>query len=256
MTTTARPHELERTVVIQAEPDTVFRYFTDSARWASWWGAGSTIDPRVGGRVLIRHPGGIEVTGEIVEIAPPARLRFTYSMASGKPPQDSVVAISLSGSGDGATRLHLTHAFVEEASRSEHVQGWRYQLSVFGNLVADEVMREAAAAVDGWFGAWSEPDAAGREAALASLVAPDVRFRDRFSLIEGVEDLKPHLAAVHRFMPGLRLSREGEIRHCQGMVLADWVARTVEGQERGRGTNVFVFGAGGRMASITGFWNA
>jgi uncharacterized protein YndB with AHSA1/START domain len=256
MMATARSYELERQVVIQAEPATVFRYFTDTARWASWWGEGSTIEPTVGGRVLIRHPGGIEVTGEVLEIAPDAALRFTYSMASGKPPQGSVVAIRLEQAKGGATRLHLTHEFAEEASRDEHVQGWRYQLSVFGNLVANEVMRDAAASVDRWFAAWSQPDAAQREAALAPLVSPAVRFRDRFSLIEGIEDLKPHLAAVHRFMPGMRLARDGEIRHCQGLVLADWVAQSVDGQERGRGTNLFAFGPDGKLVAITGFWNS
>ena len=56
-------------------------------------------------------------------------------------------------------------------------------------------------------------------------------------------------------MPGMRLAREGEVRHCQGTVLADWIARGADGQERGRGTNVFVLGAGARIDSVTGFWN-
>ena len=72
------PHRLERSVVIHAARDVVFNYFTDSARWARWWGKGSTIDPRSGGAVLIVHPGGVQVAGEILEIDPPARLVFTY----------------------------------------------------------------------------------------------------------------------------------------------------------------------------------
>jgi len=39
---------LEVTVHIEAQPETVFSYFTDSVRWAAWWGAGSTIDARPG----------------------------------------------------------------------------------------------------------------------------------------------------------------------------------------------------------------
>jgi uncharacterized protein YndB with AHSA1/START domain len=65
------PYSLNRTVVIQAKPETVFRYFTDSARWASWWGAGSTIDAQPGGKVYIRHPNGIESLGEILEVRDP-----------------------------------------------------------------------------------------------------------------------------------------------------------------------------------------
>ena len=52
------PHRLERSVVIHAARDVVFNYFTDSTRWARWWGKGSTIDPRSGGAVLIVAPRG------------------------------------------------------------------------------------------------------------------------------------------------------------------------------------------------------
>ena len=45
----------------------------------------------------------------------------------------------------------------------------------------------------------------------------------------GSRRLRPHLAAVHRFMPGLRLTRDGAVRHCQVTVLADWA-----GPRRGR----------------------
>ncbi len=59
---------------------------------------------------------------------------------------------------------------------------------------------------------------------LDGAVVDGVLFRDRFSLVEGRADLDPHLAAVHQFMPGMTLTRRGAVRHCQGTVLADWVA--------------------------------
>ena len=37
-------------------------------------------------------------------------------------------------------------------------------------------------------------------------------------------------------------------------MLADWVARGTDGQERGRGTNVFAIGHHGRIEAVTGFW--
>jgi hypothetical protein len=52
----------------------------------------------------------------------------------------------------------------------------------------------------------------------------------------------------------MRLERRGEIRHCQWHVLADWVAVGSDGQERGRGTNLFVLDGDGHIASVTGFW--
>ena len=78
-------HRLDRTIVINAPREAVFRYFTDSARWATWWGAGSTIDSRPGGRIYIRYPEGTEVAGEVIEVRPPERIVFTYGYVSGSP---------------------------------------------------------------------------------------------------------------------------------------------------------------------------
>jgi uncharacterized protein YndB with AHSA1/START domain len=249
------PHRLERTVAINAPRDTVFRFFADTPRWAAWWGAGSTIDARPGGPLLIIHPGGVEVRGEVVDVAPPERIVFTYGYASGSPipPGGSRVTIRLEAEGRG-TRLVLLHEFADTAARDHHAQGWRYQLSLFANVVLDELHAGAAAKVDGWFAAWSEEDEAARAERLAAIAAPDVRLRDRFSLVTGMADLLPHLAASHRFMPGFRLRRAGDVRHCQGTLLADWVAVAPDGQERARGTNVFALDADGRIESVTGFW--
>jgi uncharacterized protein YndB with AHSA1/START domain len=249
-------YKLDRSVEIQARPDTVFRFFTDSARWAKWWGAGSSIEARVGGKVLIRNPGGIEVLGEVLEIVPAERIVFTYGFATGKPipPGSSRVTISLEPC-EAGTRLRLLHEFPEGAVRDDHVQGWRYQLSLFANIVSDEVFAGVANVVDGWFEAWAIADDQARGAAFAKIAAPDVRFRDRFSLLDGLADLSAHAGASQRFMPGVRIRRKGEPRHCQGVVLADWIASTPDGREVMNGTNVFVLRLGARIASATGFAN-
>ncbi len=249
------PHALDRDVLIRARPETVFRYFTDPERWAAWWGAGSTIDPRPGGRVFVRHPNAVEAAGEVVAIEPPRRIVYTIGYLSGQPIPvgGSRVTITLADEPHG-TRLRLRHEFAEPAERDHHVQGWRYQLAVFANVVADAHFGAAAGRVDDWFAAWSEPDAARRRALLDAAVAGDVRFADRFSLVEGRADLEPHLEAVHRFMPGSRLAREGAVRQCQGTVLAEWVARRADGAEMGRGTNVFRLDADGRITEVVGLW--
>jgi uncharacterized protein YndB with AHSA1/START domain len=254
---TTLPYRLDRTIVIGARPATVFRFFTDSQRWAAWWGAGSTIDARPGGRVFIRHPNGVESAGEVLEVAPPEQIVFTYGFTSGNPipAGASRVTIRLAPHHRG-TELTLAHEFPEAAARDEHVQGWRYQLAVFGNVVANELHADAASKVDGWFAAWSADSDALCADGMARVASPEVRFRDRFSLVDGLPDLLPHLAAARHFMPGLRLERAGEVRHCQGTVLADWIALAADGQEKGRGTNVFGFDPDGRIESVTGFWGA
>jgi hypothetical protein len=134
------------------------------------------------------------------------------------------------------------------------VQGWRYQLSLFANVVANELYSASAVLVDRWFAAWSEPDGAARASACESILANDVSLRDRFSAIEGIADLLEHLAAVHRFMAGITMRRDGDVHHCQGTAIADWVASMADGTERARGTNVFILCPDQRIASITGFW--
>jgi uncharacterized protein YndB with AHSA1/START domain len=249
------PHRLDRTIVIQAAPQIVFTFFTDNERWAAWWGAGSTIDAKMGGRVYMRHPGGVETLGEVVEISAPDRIVFTYGFASGTPipPGSSRVTIALEPVGF-ATRLRLSHEFADESVRNEHVQGWRFQLSIFSNVVTNVVNAKAPEVVDAWFDAWAEPDATKREEQLTHLAVPEVRFRDRYSLLDGIADLVPHIGAAQRFMPGICARRKGDVRHCQGTLLVDWAAVGPDGQERTKGTNVFTLQGDGRIESVVGFW--
>jgi uncharacterized protein YndB with AHSA1/START domain len=250
-------HRLDRSVVINAPREAVFRFFTDSSRWAAWWGAGSTIDARKGGQLRIRYPEGTEVSGQVVDVTPPDQIVFTYGYASGKPipPGSSRVTIRLEPD-RSATRVHLIHEFDDVAARDEHIQGWRYQLSLFSNVVADEVNAGAAATVDAWFELWADPDAEARGRTVARIAQDDIRFHDRHSNISGPAELMPHIAAAQRFMPGMRMSRSGGVRHCQGTVLADFSIAGADGVVRGRGTNVFVLGPTGRIESVTGLMNA
>jgi uncharacterized protein YndB with AHSA1/START domain len=249
------PYSLTRTVVIRAQPDTVFRFFTESDRWAAWWGAGSTIDARPGGPMKIRYANGVEASGEVVEVVAPSRVVFTMGYASGAPmpPGSSRVTIRLEAHQDG-TRLNLLHEFAEAAPRDHHVQGWRYQLSVFSNVVTNEANAGAEARVDRWFSLWSDLDAASRERTLLEIATGEVAFRDPYSTVDGVDDLVPHIGASQKFMPGVVLHRDGAVRHCQGTVLVDWVCRLPDGREPARGSNVFRLAPDGRIAAVTGFW--
>jgi uncharacterized protein YndB with AHSA1/START domain len=253
---TELPYHLDRTVVINARPETVFRFFTDSARWANWWGAGSTIDATPGGKVYIRHGDGTETLGEVLEVLPPERIAFTYGYASGKPiaPGGSRVTIHLHPDRSG-TRLHLLHEFAEAGPRDEHIQGWRFQLSLFANAVANEVFADAAQVVDAWFSAWVITDDHERDEALTRIVVPGISFHDRFSLLDGIADLSAHIKASQRFMPGIGLRRKGDIRQCQGTAIVDWIASGADGKERMSGTSVYQFNHDGRIASVTSVTN-
>ena len=139
------PLSLDRTVIINASRDAVFNFFTDSARWASWWGAGSTIEAKPGGKVYIRFHEGTELAGEVLEVKAPERIVFTYGYAKGEPIKAGGSRVTILLEADRfATRLKLSHEFETEAARDPHVQGWRYQLSLFSNVVADELNAGAA----------------------------------------------------------------------------------------------------------------
>ena len=242
------PHALDRRISIRARRETVFAYFTDSARFAKWWGEGSRIEGREGGEVFIRNPNGVTVTGRIVEIAPPERIVFTY-VGSGV---ESLVTIRLEETSAG-TELHLRHAFSSAKIRDQFVQGWRYQLSVFSKLVAEDAREAVTRNVDAFFRAWGDPDGGTRRELLESCAAAEISFRDAYSATDGLDDLLANLDAIQVHMPGVRLSRSGEVRISHGTVLADWAA-TRNGEPIGTGTNVFDLSPDGRIARAAGFW--
>ncbi|HUK12716.1 MAG TPA: SRPBCC domain-containing protein [Thermoanaerobaculaceae bacterium] len=248
---------LERTIVIRAPRELVFRYFTDPTRFAAWWGAGSEITARPGGAVRIRYPNGVLASGEVVEVAPPARIVFTYGYeGADKPiaPGGSRVTIELAED-DAGTRLHLRHDVASAAVRDEHAAGWRYQLALFANVASNEAQRDAAARVDAFLAAWSETDAAARRALLEGCAAPAVTFRDAFACVAGIAELDAHIAASQDHMPGVVLSRAGEVRHCQGTAVTDWVARRADGVQAASGSNVFELAPDGRITSAVGLWS-
>jgi uncharacterized protein YndB with AHSA1/START domain len=249
--------EVVRKIEIAARRETVFRYFTDPARFAAWWGEGSSVDPRPGGRVVIRYPNGERASGVFREIVPPARVVFTFGgegPSSPVPPGGSTVRVTLEETPRG-TLLTLRHAdFPSPEAARPFAQGWRYQLSVFSRVVAAEQNPRAAAAADAWFAAWNEDDPERRRALLAESAAPDVAFWDDHGALAGHEDLDAQIAATKMYMPGLRLERSGEPAFSHHHALVRWEARDAAGAVKGKGVNAMTFGPDGRLVRVVGFW--
>ncbi|MBL8727639.1 MAG: SRPBCC domain-containing protein [Planctomycetes bacterium] len=250
------PHSLSRSLVIHAPRALVFRYFTDSARFARWWGAGSTIDGRVQGEVKIVYPNKVVARGLVTRLEPDRLVAFTYGYED---PQKAVrvggslVTIELADHADG-TLLQLRHDLPTAAQRDHHAPGWRFQLALFANVVADERNGKLADVVDAWFRAWSEPDTAVRARLLADCAAHDVAMHDKWCCLTGHDDLLQHITICLQVAPGVTMQRAGEPRHCQGTALVDWTATDAKGGPRGKGTNVVRLDAHGRIASVVGFW--
>jgi uncharacterized protein YndB with AHSA1/START domain len=242
--------------VIRAPRALVFRYFTDSSRFAAWWGAGSSIDPHPGGAVLIRYPNAVMARGTVEQIIPDERIVFTYGYddrAHHIAPGTTRVTIALHDDEDG-TRLHLRHDFADPAMRDHHAIGWRYQLSVFANVAANEAHTRATELIDQYFAAWNEADATRRRRLLEAVADRRIEVRDSFAAISGVGDLTDHITAIHMHMPGTRLERASPARQSQGAVLVDWIGRRGE-EIAARGTNFFEFTPAGRIGCVFGFWS-
>ncbi len=244
---------VERDLVIAAPREVVFRYFTDSDRWASWWGQGSSIEPRAGAPYLIRYPNGATASGVVVEVAPPGRLVLTYGYDDPSkpiPPGGSKVVITLEEHPRG-TLLKLRHHVDTEALREMHVPGWRYQLAVFAQVVTKANFGDAGEKIDAYYQAWSVTDPAERKSLLESCAAPDIAFADAFGCTLGIADLIGHIAACSVHFPGVILRPTAAPRMTHAIAISDWEA-VMGATTVMRGSNVFEFAPSGMISQVTG----
>lgn len=246
---------LDRTVEIHARRATVFRFFSDAARFARWWGAGSMIEPAPGGVVRVRYPDGSTASGAITELVEDQRIAFTYGYddpAQQIRPGGSLVTITLEDTTAGGTRVQLRHDVAAAKLRHEHIQGWKYQLAVLAKIASDDAHAAAPAAIAAWFAAWNEPTDDRRRALLAPIVTTGVAFRDGFGNATGLDELLAHIAACQRFLPGVRLDAQGTPRISHGTVVADWTMRRPGDDAMITGTNVFRLSPTGQIAEVIG----
>ena len=225
---------LDRTVTIAARRETVFRYFTDSERFAAWWGEGSTIEPparrrrahplperdrgrRGGGRDRAARAGRLQLRLRVGPADPDRRLA-RHDHARGAPPRARCV------------RLH--HELPSAEVRDEHVQGWRYQLAVFANVVAKEAHAGAARSptASSAAGARPTPPSGAPSSRRSPLGAGLPR-----SLLLHLGHRRPRRA--HRGEPALHAGHgpgaPGRARSCQGVALVDWSVKGPDGNPRG-----------------------
>lgn len=137
---------LELTCVLDASPERVFAALTTPAALAQWWGPrgfttpGIELDPRVGGgyRFTMQPPDGdaFHLSGEFLEIRPPARLAYTFRWEEPDPDdRETVATLSLRAVGD-TTELDLAHGgFATEERLALHRDGWSDSFEKLRDLV-------------------------------------------------------------------------------------------------------------------------
>ena len=130
---------IEITQRIEASPDIVFAYLTDSHRFVKWMGVGAELDARPGGRFRIDVDGVHVASGEYQEIDPPRRLVMSWGWEGHAtvPPGSTTVEITLTPE-QGATVLRLRHlGLPDEGERHHHTEGWRLYTSQLAGVATD-----------------------------------------------------------------------------------------------------------------------
>jgi uncharacterized protein YndB with AHSA1/START domain len=122
--------ELVREIVIDATPETIWPFLTESEKHVLWNGTVAEIDPRPGGvhRVLIA--GQHQASGKYLEIVPKEKVVFTFGWDQEGhpiPPGSTTIEITLHPEGD-KTRVRLVHRDLPEEAIGDHGQGWEHYL--------------------------------------------------------------------------------------------------------------------------------
>jgi uncharacterized protein YndB with AHSA1/START domain len=138
---------LNMTRVLPARRALVFKALTDPGELAKWWGPkGFTspsvvVDLRAGGayRIAMQPPDGdlFHLTGEFLEVEPPARVAYTFRWEDPDPDdQETVVALSLRDLGESTELVITQRTFATEARRALHDQGWTDCLDRLHELIS------------------------------------------------------------------------------------------------------------------------
>ena len=122
---------LEVSMHIEAEPETVFPYFTDPARYVMWMGTECELDPAPGGIYRVRIRDGVETVGEFLEVDPPRRVVFTFGWTEGLPvpPGSSRVVVTLEPEAGGSRVVLRHHGLPDDEQRQQHTEGWQMYLA-------------------------------------------------------------------------------------------------------------------------------
>lgn len=114
---------------IDAPPDVVYAYLTESAKWAKWQGEDATVDARPGGIFVLTMPNGTTARGQFIELVPDQKVVLTWGWVDhpGVPPGSSTVEIEIT-SENGGSLVTLTHRGVPDEERELHTQGWEHYL--------------------------------------------------------------------------------------------------------------------------------
>ena len=123
--------ELVREIVIDATPETIWPFLTESEKHADWIGSPAELDPRPGGVYRASMGGGAHpAAGTFVEVVPLEKVVFTFGWDEKDhpiPPGSTTLEISLHPEGD-KTRVRLVHRGLPADAVDDPGAGWAHYL--------------------------------------------------------------------------------------------------------------------------------
>jgi uncharacterized protein YndB with AHSA1/START domain len=120
----------ERTLLIDATPETVWEFFVDPEKLMRWKGIDAQLDARPGGAYYCEVIPEHTARGEFVELDRPTRLVFTWGWDGNDnvPPGSSTIEVELTADGSG-TSLRFVHRGLPGAEQvASHAHGWDHYL--------------------------------------------------------------------------------------------------------------------------------
>jgi uncharacterized protein YndB with AHSA1/START domain len=121
----------ERTIEIDASPETVWEFFVEPAKLMRWMGIDAELEPRPGGNYRCNVIPGHTALGEFVEVDKPRRIVFTWGWDGndGVPPGSSTIEAELTPEGNGTSVRFVHKNLPNTEAVASHAQGWDHYLA-------------------------------------------------------------------------------------------------------------------------------
>ena len=126
----SEPGTLSLSVRIEASPDEVFPYLTDSSLITTWIGNEADLQPEPGGRFSL-DIGETLVRGRFIVVEPPHHIVFTWGVPGDAELPEGSTTVDIRLVADGPdTIVELTHLDLPASQLDGHRAGWIEHLDI------------------------------------------------------------------------------------------------------------------------------